>query len=57
MIKELKTWIIGVARDFINSSTAGAGELCDETVETAGTICDNTRKANADFVKAIMDSV
>ena len=57
MMKELKTWIIGVARDFINSSTAGAGELCNETVETAGTICDETRKANADFVKAIMDNV
>ena len=57
MMEELKTWIIGVARDFINSSTAGAGELCDETVETAGTICDETRKANADFVKAIMDNV
>ena len=57
MMKELKTWIIGVARDFINSSTAGAGELCDETVETAGTICDETRKANADFIKAIMDNV
>ena len=57
MIEELKTWIIGVARDFINSSTAGAGELCDETVETAGTICDSTRKANADFIKAIMTNV
>ena len=57
MMEESKTWIIGVARDFINSSTAGAGELCDETVETAGTICDETRKANADFVKAIMDNV
>ena len=57
MMEELKTWIIGVARDFINGATAGAGELCDETVETAGTICDETKKANADFIKAIMDSV
>ena len=57
MIEELKTWIIGVARGFINSSTAGAGELCNETVETAGTICTETRKANADFVKAIINSV
>ncbi len=57
MIKALKTWIIGVAKDFVNSSTAGAGELCDETVETAGTICDETRKANTSFVKAIMDVV
>ena len=57
MMQELKNWIIGVARDFINSSTAGAGEICNETVETAGTICDETRKANADFIKAIMDNV
>ena len=57
MIQELKKWIFDVARDFIDSSTAGAGELCDETVETAGAICDETKKANADFVKAIMSSV
>ena len=57
MMKELKDWIFSIARDFINGATAGAGELCDETVETAGTICDETKKANASFVKAIMDSV
>tara|TARA_Y100000590_G_C15025581_1_gene753069 strand:+ start:330 stop:503 length:174 start_codon:yes stop_codon:yes gene_type:complete len=57
MIQEIKKWIFDVARDFIDSSTAGAGELCDETVETAGAICDETKKANADFVKAIMSSV
>ena len=57
MLEELKNWIFNVARDFINSATAGSGELCDETVETAGTICDETRKANAEFVKAIMNSV
>jgi len=57
MLKELKNWILNVARDFVNGATAGAGELCDETVETAGTICDETKKANSDFVKAIMDSV
>ena len=57
MLKELKKWIFDVARDFINSSTAGAGELCDETIKTAGAICDETKKANASFVKAIMDSV
>ena len=57
MMEELKNWIISVARDFINCSTAGAGELCDETVETAGTICDETKKANADFIKAIMSSI
>ena len=57
MLEELKNWIFNVARDFINSATAGSGELCDETVETAGTICDETKKANADFIKAIMSSV
>ena len=57
MIQEIKKWIFDVARDFIDSSTAGSGELCDETVETAGAICDETKKANADFVKAIMSSV
>ena len=57
MIEELKNWIISVARDFIDGATAGAGELCDETVETAGTISDETKKANADFIKAIMTNV
>ncbi len=57
MLEELKNWIFNVARDFINCATAGAGELCDETIETAGTICDETKKANADFLKAIMSSV
>ena len=57
MIKELKNWIFNVSRDFINGATAGAGELCNETIETAGTICDETKKANADFLKAIMSSV
>lgn len=57
MIQEIKKWIFDVARDFIDSSTAGAGELCDETVETAGAICDETKKANANFVKAIMENI
>ena len=57
MIEELKKWIISVARDFIDCSTAGAGEMCDETVKTAGEICDETKKANADFIKAIMSNV
>jgi len=57
MLEELKKWIIDIARDFVDNSTAGAGELCDETVETAGTICDETKKANADFVKAFMESI
>ena len=57
MLKELKKWIFDVARDFINSSTAGAGELCNETVETAGIICNETKKANAEFIKEIIKSV
>ena len=57
MLKELKKWIFDVARDFINSSTAGAGELCDETIKTAGAICDETKKANSEFIKIIMDNV
>ena len=54
MLEELKKWIISIANDFCNSSIATSGTICDETVETAGTICDGTRKANAEFVRAIM---
>ena len=57
MLKELKKWIFDIARDFINGSTAGAGELCDETIKTAGAICDETKKANSEFIKIIMDNV
>jgi hypothetical protein len=46
MIKEIKKWLIDLSN-----------EMCNETVETAGTICDETKKANADFVKAIMSSI
>ena len=46
MLEELKKWCIDVSK-----------ELCNETVSTAGTICDETKKANASFIKAIMDSV
>jgi len=46
MLKEIKRWCIEVSK-----------ELCSETVNTAGTICDKTKKANTDFVKAIMDSI
>jgi hypothetical protein len=46
MLKEIKRWCIEVSK-----------ELCSETVNTAGTICDKTKKANADFVKAIMESI
>ena len=43
MIEEIKRWLINVSN-----------ELCSETVDTAGTICDETRKANAQFVKEFM---
>ena len=46
MIEAIKRWCIDVSK-----------ELCNETVSTAGTICDETKKANASFIKAIMDSV
>jgi len=46
MLEELKKWCIDVSK-----------ELCNETVSTAGTICDETKKANASFIKVIMDSV
>ena len=54
MLEELKKWIFEVAREFVDGSTAGAGEICDETIKTAGTICDETRKGNAEFVKQFM---
>ena len=46
MIEQIKTLCIEVSK-----------ELCSETVDTAGTICDETKKANANFVKAIMESI
>ena len=46
MLEQLKKWCIEVSK-----------ELCSETVSTAGTIRDETKKANANFVKAIMDSI
>jgi len=46
MLEQLKRWLIDVSH-----------EICGETTKTAGTICDKTKKANADFVKAIMDSI
>ena len=57
MIEELKKWIFNVARDFIDGSTAGSGELCNETIKTAGAICDETKKANSEFIKIIMNNV
>jgi hypothetical protein len=46
MIKEIKKWLIDLSN-----------EMCNETVNTASDICSKTKKANADFVKAIMSSI
>ena len=42
MLKQLKKW---------------CKELCSGTVNTTETICNKTKKANADFIKAIMESI
>ena len=47
MIKETVKEIIKWVKNFAN-------ECCSESVETAGTICDETRKGNAEFVKQFM---
>ena len=46
MLEQLKRWLIDVSH-----------ERCGETVKIAGTICDETKKANANFVRAIMESI
>ena len=46
MLEQLKKWLINISH-----------EACKETVKTSGIICDETKKANADFIKAIMESV
>ena len=46
MLKQLKKYLIDLSK-----------EICSESTKTAGTICDKTKKANADFVKAIMESI
>ena len=46
MLKQLKKYLIDLSK-----------EICSESTKTAGTICDKTKKANANFVKAIMDSI
>ena len=46
MLKQLKKYLIDLSK-----------EICSESTNTAGEICDKTKKANADFVKAIMESI
>ena len=47
MIKETIKEIVKWAKQFAN-------ECCSESVDTAGKICDETRKGNAEFVKQFM---
>tara|TARA_Y100000588_G_scaffold386137_1_gene481012 strand:- start:385 stop:525 length:141 start_codon:yes stop_codon:yes gene_type:complete len=46
MIEQLKKFLIDLS-----------SEICSESTKSAGEICDKTKKANADFVKAIMESI
>ena len=46
MLEQVKNWLIDVSK-----------EISSESTKTAGRICDKTKKANADFVKAITDSI
>ena len=48
MIKETVKEIVKWVKQFAN-------DCCSESVETAGTICDETRKGNAQFVKEFME--
>ncbi len=57
MLEDLKKWIIDVAREFVNGSTAGAGEVCDDTVKIAGQACDGTLKAAHDFKKELFENI
>ena len=45
MLKQLKRWLIDVSK-----------VVCVETIKTAETICEKTKKANSEFIKAIMKS-
>jgi hypothetical protein len=46
MLEELKRFLINMSN-----------EICGETTKTAGQICDETKKANSQLIKAIMDSI
>jgi hypothetical protein len=46
MLKELKKFLINISK-----------EICSESTKTAGKICDETKKANSQLVKAIMESI
>ena len=53
-MEKRKILIKETVKEIIKWAKAFANECCSESVETAGAICDGTRKANAEFVKAIM---
>jgi len=57
MLEDLKKWIINVATEFVDGSTAGAGEVCDDTVKIAGQACDGTLKAAHDFKKELFENI
>ncbi len=46
MIEAIKKWCIEFSK-----------ELSSETISTANDVCNKTKKANSDFVKAIMESI
>ena len=46
MLEELKRFLINMSN-----------EICGESTSTAGQICDETKKANSQLIKAIMDSI
>jgi len=57
MLEDLKKWIINVAREFVDGSTAGAGEVCNDTVKIAGQACDGTLQAAHDFKKELFKNI
>ncbi len=46
MLEELKKILINISK-----------EICSESTKTAGNICDETKKANSQLIKAIMESI
>ena len=44
MLEQIKKFLIDLSKD-----------ICGGTVSTASQICDETKKVNSQFVKAIMD--
>ena len=57
MLEDLKKWIINVAREFVDGSTAGAGEVCNETIKIAGQACNETLQAAHDFKKELFKNI